>query len=399
MHTHPRAGAPIEIAEVFHRFATAYRDHHPLLGQADRVLRDLEHCRTPALGKHLYRCQDCGSEVPLYNSCLNRHCPTCQGPAQYRWIAQRQHRLLNTSYFHVVFTLPAVLRAVVFAHRKALLNLLFSSVAHTLNTFAADPKRLGAQLGFTLVLHTWTRELLFHPHLHCIVTAGGLSAAARRWIALPDEDFLFPVTALSKVFAGKFLHGFIALCNTGEINLSAPHARKLVREAKRQGWVVYAKKPFGGPTQIINYLGRYTHRVAISSTRLLSIGDHRIVFRTRGQQTCSLTPEEFIRRFLLHVLPHQFFKIRHYGLWAPGNVTTRLRRAQELLGAAPTITPATAGASQLLPDDPLRPTDRRHDDHLTSAADAAAPKCPHCGGRLRPLHRRLHHEQLPRPDT
>src|SRR5437867_12537682 len=164
MHAHPSRGATIEIADVFRRRAPAYRLTHPLVGQPARVLCDLDPGRTSALGHHLYRCQDCGREVPLYNSCLNRHCPTCQGPAQYRWIAQRQRRLLNTTYFHVVFTLPAVLRPVVLAHRKILFDLLFTAVAETLNAFAADPQRLGAQLGFTLVLHTWTRELLFHPH-------------------------------------------------------------------------------------------------------------------------------------------------------------------------------------------------------------------------------------------
>lgn len=400
MHQHPTRGAKVEVAEVFHRFGGAYREKNTLADQVDRVLGDLVRCRTASLGEHLYTCQDCGSEVALYNSCLNRHCPTCQGPAQYHWIAQRQRRLLNTGYFHMVFTLPAVLRPVVLAHPRLLLALLFSVVAQTLNAFAADPKRLGAQIGFTLVLHTWRRDMLFHPHIHVIVTGGGLTADGSRWISLPDEDFLFPTPAVSKLFRGKFLHGLIELSKAGELGLTEQQSRKLVREAKRQDWVVFAKKPFGGPTQIVNYLGRYTHRVAISSARMISITEDHIVFRTRGEKTCSVTPEEFIRRFLLHVLPHQFFKIRHYGLLAPGNVNTRLARAQEILGPPPRD------------DDPPQPNTcaRDGDDTASSliagevkeknAAERSAPRCPHCGGRLVPLIRRnLRLDELPPPDT
>jgi hypothetical protein len=392
MHAHPQPGAPLEVAQVFRRFAAAYRENNTLADEPARVLRDLEHCRTAFLGEHLYHCEDCHRDVPLYNSCLNRHCPTCQGPAQYHWIAARQRRLLNTAYFHVVFTLPARLRPVVFAHRRILLDLLFSSVAATLHTFAANPQHLGAQLGFSLVLHTWTRQMLFHPHIHAIVTGGGLSPDARRWIDLPNHDFLFAVPALSKVFRGKFLSGFIDLWEAGKIDLTEPQSRKLVRGVKKQDCVVYAKKPFGGPRQIINYLGRYTHRVAISSARLLSISDEQIVFHARGETTCSLTPEEFIRRFLLHVLPHQFFKIRHYGLLAPGNVNTRLVRAQELLGPVAT----TADNA----DENLPVTHNGEDLQGRSARDPAAPKCPHCGGRLVPLlWRTLHLAALPPPDT
>jgi len=389
MHPHPSPGARLEIAEIFRRFAGAYRERHALASEPARVLRDLTGCRTAARGGHLYRCHDCGREVPLSNSCLNRHCPTCQGPAQDRWIEDRQRRLLNTPHFHVVFTLPSVLRAVVSAHRRVLLELLFRAASHTLLAFAADPTRLGAQLGFTLVLHTWTRELLFHPHLHAIVTGGGLSLDGTTWVGVPHDEVLFPVTAVSQVFRGKFLAGFIDRWTAGKIALSEHESRNLVREAKRHKWVVYAKKPFGGPAQIVKYLGRYTHRVGMSSSRLLTVTDHRIVFRTRGEQTCSLTPEEFIRRFLLHVLPHQFFKIRHYGLLAPGNVNTRLVRAQELLGPVPAEpdpvdlphrVPEGVTTERAAPDtDSVEASTERH------AVDHTAPRCPHCGGPLAPL--------------
>jgi DNA-directed RNA polymerase subunit RPC12/RpoP len=399
MHQHPQPGAKPEIAQVFRRFAQAYRRQHALSDQQARVLSDLEHCRTSALGEHLYRCQDCGREVPLYNSCLNRHCPTCQGPAQYRWIEQRQRRLLNTAYFHAVFTVPAVLREVICGHRQLLLDLLFQSVAQTLHAFAAEPQHLGAQLGFTLVLHTWSRTLFFHPHIHAIVTGGGLSSDGNQWIGVPYDDFLFPVTAVSEVFRGKFLHGFIDLCKAGKINLTEHQSRKLVRESKKHGWVVYAKKPFGGPRQIVNYLGRYTHRVAISSARLISINDDKIVFRTRAENTCALAPQEFVRRFLLHVLPPQFFKIRHYGLLAPGNVNTRLMQAQLLLGpVADTDQPSDPADNDASTATEPRPTPSTPDNEPTPI-DRSAPRCPHCGGRLvSRTPRRFHRSQRAPPN-
>jgi hypothetical protein len=400
----PRAGAKLEVAEVFRRFAAAYRQDHDLPDEQARVLGDLESCRTAALGEHLYHCTDCGRDVPLYNSCLNRHCPTCQGPAQYRWIEQRQRRLLNTPYFHGVFTLPAVFRPVVLAHRRILLDLLFRSVAETLHTFAADPKYLGALLGFTLVLHTWRRDLLSHFHIHAIITGGGLSFDGSKWIELPDDDFLFFLPNVSKVFRGKFLSGYISLWEAGKIDLTEHQSRKLVREAKKHDWVVYAKPPFGGPKQIVDYLGRYTHRVAISSSRMISIADDAIVFRTRGEKTCSIPPEEFIRRFLLHVLPHQFFKIRHYGLLAPGNVNTRLRRAGELLGPVPQVAETVAPLPTRGDDDSRQSA---HTDGGPAEAggdrntvDRAAPKCPHCGGKLvRRVTRPLQVVDLPPPDS
>jgi len=381
MHGHPATGAPLAIAEVFRRFAPSFRQRHSLSAEAARVLDDLERCRTAALGVHPYRCEDCGRDVPLFNSCLNRHCPTCQGPAQHRWIEAREPRLLNTPYFHCVFTLPAVLRPLILAHRRELLGLLFRSVSQTLLAFAADPKRLGAQIGFSLVLHTWTRELLFHPHLHAIVAGGGLSADGSQWIEPANPDFLFPVAAVSKVFRGRFLEGLIDLGNAGDIDLAEPDCRTLVRAAKRSDWVVYTKRAFGGPQHIVRYLGRYTHRVAISSSRLLSIADHRITFRTRGDKTCALPPDEFLRRFLLHVLPDQFVKIRHYGLLAPANVKTRLLQAQALLGPHIPAADSAQAPNDSAPAD-IAPVTLEAD---TTAPSPTQPRCPHCGGRLTSL--------------
>jgi hypothetical protein len=267
----------------------------------------------PALGSHRYRCQQCAAEVALHDSCLNRHCPSCQGPAQIRWVEQRQQRLLPTHYFHLVFTLPAALRRLARRCPRQIFNLLFAAAAHTLLALGRDPKRLGATIGFTLVLHTWTRELLFHPHVHGVVGGGGLDVQADRWVA-GSQEYLFPVRVLSRLFRGKFLAGLTELYDSGELDdaqLDPAAWRKLIRSLRKPQWVVYAKKPFAGPEQIVRYLGLYTHRVAISNARLLDVRDDCITFRTRGQGTCSLPPDEFIRRFLLHVLPDRFVKIRH----------------------------------------------------------------------------------------
>jgi DNA-directed RNA polymerase subunit RPC12/RpoP len=376
-HSQP-AAAPLEIASIFRTHAQSFRQQHSLSPQQERVLDDLERCRTLALGGHLYKCEQCSAEVPLYNSCLNRHCPTCQAPAQFHWIEERKKRLLLTDYFHLVFTLPALLRPLVQRYRRLLFDLLFSAAADTLLTFGRDPKRLGAQIGFSLLLHTWTRDLLFHPHLHGIVPGGGLDRETDRWVSA-RQDFLFPVQALAQVFRGKFLEGLIHLFEAGtfeDSKLDQSSFRKLTARLARQDWVVYAKKPFGGPQQIVNYLGLYTHRVAISNSRLLSIQDDLITFRTRAEGTCSLPPHEFIARFLLHVLPEHFVKIRHYGLLAPANVNTHLRRAQELLAQQSTAAPPSAAPSQVDPD-----TCSELSNENPIVPDPARPRCPYCGGR------------------
>lgn len=372
MHAHPPAGAPrFEINAILRQHGRAFRNQHALSAEQRRVLDDLERCRTSALGSHLYRCQQCAAQVVLHDSCLNRHCPSCQGPAQLRWVEQRKQRLLPTHYFHLVFTLPAQLRPL--AHRcpRQLFDLLFAAAAHTLLALGRDPKRLGATLGFTLVLHTWKRDLLFHPHVHGIVSGGGLDTAANRWVAAAPS-YLFPGKVLGALFRGTFLSGLIDLQQAGALDdadLDQAAFRQLVAALRTRDWLVYAKRPFGGPEQIVRYLGLYTHRVALSNARVLDVADDRITFRTRGHATCSLTPHEFIRRFLLHVLPDRFVKIRHYGLLAPANVNTHLKRAQQLL-AAPAPAPDTADATscQPLPTADAEPT-----------TNATRPRCPHCG--------------------
>jgi len=387
VHAHGTAPAPprFEINAILRTHGPAFRTRHALSPQQHRVLRDLERCRTAALGGHLYQCDQCAAETVLYNSCLNRHCSTCQGPAQFHWIAQRQKRLLATAYFHLVFTLPAQLRPLARACPQLLFDLLFSAAAQTLLAFGHDPQWLGAQIGFTLVLHTWTRDLRFHPHVHGIVTGGGLTPDAQRWLS-SDPDFLFPVEALSPVFRGKFLEALIDRHEQGALDnarLTPTAFRTLTRRLSRLNWVVYSKPSFAGPDHILNYLGRYTHRVALSNSRLLSVRDDLITFRTRGAGTCSLPPDQFIRRFLLHVLPDRFVKIRHYGLLAPANVNTRLARAQQLLASSDhnTASPTRATATSCTSDSPAAAAPDEEAAHPSAAAHL--PRCPHCGtGRL-----------------
>jgi Putative transposase/Transposase zinc-binding domain len=338
--------------------------------------------------------------VPLFKSCLNRHCPSCQGTAQFRWVEQRIKRLLNTHYFHLAFTLPAPLRPLCRSHPRLLFDLLFSAAARTLIDLARDPKRLGAEIAFSLVLHTWTRDMRFHPHVHGIVTGGGLDLDNDCWVSA-REHFFIRVEVLSAVFRGKFLEGLIDAYEAGALTshagLHARSFRQLTRRLRSQHWVVYSKAPFGGPEQVVRYLGRYTHRVAISNRRLLAVSTDAITFATKNGGSCTLTPHEFLRRFLLHVLPTRFVKIRHYGLLAPACVNTRLARAQHLL-ATPTTT-STPEHSVVAPDaDTLRTSDRA----------TAGPHCPHCGnstleiiavlGPSRYRHRRRANRRPP-PDT
>jgi hypothetical protein len=327
----------LEVADVFRRHLDGYRQLHALTEGQNDVARALVACRTAALGGHLDLCTACGFETPAYNSCRNRHCPKCQALNQARWVEARLARILPIHYFHLVFTLPSELHGLAHNHRAAIFALLFRSAADALLTLAADPKWLGqsAQLGITAVLHTWTRDLRFHPHVHCIVTGGGLTRDQGQWVPAP-RDFLFPVQVIGELFRGKFMAGLQELLRKGKLHDDATGraARRRRQRLYKTSWVVYAKRPFGGPEQVFRYLGRYTHRVAISNARLVSMDDQAVVFRTRGSDTAALPPTEFIGRFLQHILPSGFVKIRHFGLLASRNVNTKLECARALLPAA-----------------------------------------------------------------
>jgi Putative transposase/Transposase zinc-binding domain len=328
----------LELADIFRQHGEAYRRAHALSLTQRKAFDAIVACRTEVLGGHLDVCDHCGFAVPSYNSCRNRHCPKCQSLAQARWIEARKQRLLDTHYFHVVFTLPAQLRPLARQNPERIYDLLFASVSQTLLELGQNEKRLGATLGVTAVLHTWTRELSFHPHLHCIVTGGGLSPDGSRWIAARSK-YLFPVRVLGRLFRGKFLAGLRKLYDQGGLvleralaTLAEPSAfGRLVDELYGIEWVVYAKRPFGGAQQVFDYLGRYTHRVGLSNQRLQSVDEHGVTFVTKGDRTITLEPQEFIRRFLEHILPPRFVKIRHYGLWAASNISTRLAKARVLL--------------------------------------------------------------------
>lgn len=348
---------------------------HALSPDQHAVLRAIARCRTPALGGHVDVCNACGHAAIAYNSCRNRHCPKCQALAQARWIERRMERVLPTHAFHVVFTLPSELHGLVIVNRDKLFDVLFASAAEALLELGRDPRWLGAELGITSVLHTWTRDLRFHPHVHCIVTGGGLSLDGERWIST-RPDFLFPVRVLGALFRGKFLARLAHLRERGELHLEGP-ASSLADPARfarvrdklyRSRWVVYAKPPFGGPEQVFRYLGRYTHRVGLSNRRLVSLDARGVTFRTRGERTATLPPHEFLRRFLLHVLPRGFVKIRHHGLMAAGNVNTRLPIARRLLASEP---PAVES------DTTRAPRDFR--ELLLALTGLDLRRCPRCG--------------------
>jgi hypothetical protein len=298
----------------------------------------IENCRTARLGGHIDVCSTCGYSEPAYNSCRNRHCAKCLNLAQGRWLDNQKVRLLPTFYFHVVFTLPRELRAVAQRNPRIVFALLFKAASETLLAFGKH--RLGALLGFTAVLHTWTRELVFHPHLHCIVTGGGLDESLSGWTN-SSPRFLFPVKALSKLFRGKFLGKLSRAFDSGrircrtELPFDEKEAFRLLKDKLyRKDWLVYSKRPFAGPERLLEYLGRYTHRVAISSHRLIRIDREGICFATKDGKNITLSPGEFISRFLDHVLPPRFVKIRHYGLLASANAD-KLTVAQNCLGLAP----------------------------------------------------------------
>ena len=327
----------LDVATIVRAHGAAGRQKQALSREQRQALRSIAVCRTPALGGHVDVCSGCGFERPAYHSCRNRPGPKCQHLAQARWIDQRMPRVVDVDYVHVVFTLPAALRPLGLAHRRQVFALLRRAAAQTLLTLGRDPKRLGAELGITAVLHTWTRELEFHPHVHCIVTAGGLTADRRRWRPARQRH-LFPVKVLGALFRGKVLAGLQQSLARGELSSPDPTAPRRSRGALHQPpWLVYVKRPFGGAKRLFQYLGRYPHRVGLSNQRLVSVADDAVTFRTKDGRTLTLPPEEFLRRLLLHVLPAGFVKSRHSGLFASRQVSTALPIVQRLLAGRPSI--------------------------------------------------------------
>jgi hypothetical protein len=385
----------LEVAQIFCHHGPDYRKNQRLSPGQHKAMRDIERCRTARLGGHVYVCsQGCGYLAISYNSCRNRHCPKCQSLQQARWLAERLERLLPTHYFHIVVTLPHELNPLALCNPELVFNLLFASVSQALLQFARDYERLQAQVGFTAVLHTWDQVLNLHPHLHLVVTGGGLSADGQRWIAARNS-FLLPVRALSKIIRGKFLEGLKQAYHEGrlqgQVGLADPvQFRRCTRKLFRKKWVVYAKSSFEASRKAYHYLSRYTHRVAIANQRLVTLADGKVSFRARDnsrpghKRLVTLTAPEFIRRFLLHVLPPRFVKIRHYGLMAPGNVKTKLEQARALLSLkAPEALKEPSGQELDTP----RAT-QTWQERLRALTGMDLTICPNCGqGRL--LRRRL----------
>lgn len=371
----------LEIADIFRAYGPAWRRAHAGhvgLGQL-KVMSAIEACRTEALGGHVAACSKCGHQHVAYNSCKNRHCPKCQGPAARDWMAARAEDLLPVEYFHVVFTLPAEIAHIAYWNKREVYGLLFRASAETVTTIAADPRRLGARVGMTSVLHTWGSALTHHPHVHMIVPGGGLSPDGKRWVSCRTGFFL-PVRVLSRLFRRLFLEGLWALHHAGKLAFFSDLAHLADSEAfatwiaplRKAEWVVYAKPPFGGPEAVLAYLGRYTHRVAIANHRLVSADAETVAFRwkdyriKRGDRmkVMRLSTDEFIRRFLIHVLPDGFHRIRHYGLLASGACKRNVEAIRRLLGTPPTA------SIEATDTDPVPPLTLRE-------------PCPDCGGVMR----------------
>jgi predicted Zn-ribbon and HTH transcriptional regulator len=337
----------LEVADVFRRYGEAYREKHgaSMSTAQRRVMTAIEVCRTAALGGHLERCNQCGHERNSFNSCRDRHCPKCQSLARAQWIEDRQAELLDCPYFHVVFTVPEEITTIAYQNKELVYGILFQATAETLKTIAADPEHLGAEIGFFAVLHSWGQNLMFHPHLHCVVPGGGLSPDGERWIAC-KPDFFLPVRVLSRLFRRLFLESLQKAFDSGKLQffgslkpLREPtaFARQMAR-AKGSEWVVYAKRPFAGPRQVLDYVGRYTHRVALSNNRLVNIEDGHVHFQWKDYRhnsqvnTMRLSADEFIRRFLIHVLPEGFQRIRYYGFMGNRYRQQKLALCRRLLG-------------------------------------------------------------------
>lgn len=359
----PRArhGITVELADIFRAHGATYRQAHPLSRAQRRAMSAIETCRTAALGGHRERCDTCGAERLAYNSCRNRHCPKCQTLAQERWLEARRADLLPVPYFHVVFTLPHTLNPLAQGNPRVLYRLLFQASAETLLTFGRDPRHLGGDLGVTAILHTWGQNLSQHLHLHCVATGGALARDGSRWIPAPP-GFLFPVRALAQVFRGKYLAALRRAFEAGQLHfagstasLAAPAAfTAWLAHLRHHAWVVYAKQPFAGPEHVLDYLGRYTHRVALSNDRLVRHADGIIHFRWQDYadgdrvKVMALEAAEFIRRFLLHVVPDRFVRIRHFGLLANRTRTAKLTRCRQLLAVLPTALEPPASVAALM---------------------------------------------------
>jgi len=365
----------LEVADIFRVAGPAYRVAHAghLSLHQLKIMSAVENCRTAAMGGHVEACEDCGHWRVAYNSCRNRHCPKCQGAAARAWLAEREADLLPVGYFHVVFTLPAEISAIALQNKALVYDLLFRTASETMQIIAADPRHLGARIGITAVLHTWGSALTHHPHIHMIVPGGGISRDGERWVSARPA-FLLPVRILGALFRRLFLTRLLALYQEGRLGFFGTMAHLAERRAflrhlspvRKKRWVIYAKPPFAGPEAVLAYLSRYTHRVAISNSRLLRFDDAGVTFRYKDyrrngaerQQVMTLEAGEFIRRFLLHDLPRGFHRIRHYGLLASGTRRDNLERARQLLEVAP---PAK--------DAPAEPIE-------------TPPSCPCCGGHM-----------------
>ena len=342
----------LEVADIFRDHGAAWRAAnagHVSLDQL-KVMSAIERCRTAALGGHVLACEDCSHTHIAYNSCRNRHCPKCQGGAAREWLADREAELLAVGYFHLVFTLPGPIADIAYQNKRVIYDLLFKASAKAMLTIAADPKHLGARIGFTAVLHTWGSAMTHHPHVHMIVPGGGISPDGQSWLSCRPR-FLLPVRVLSRLFRRLFLEMLVAAHADGRLKFFGDHAEladrgrfdRYLKPVRKAEWVVYAKEPFGGPEAVLAYLARYTHRVAISNSRLIKADKNSVTFRWKDYRsegaprykTMPLPTHEFIRRFLMHVLPKRFHRIRHYGLFANGNRAANIARARQLLAMPP----------------------------------------------------------------
>src|SRR6516165_4839435 len=381
----------LELADIFRAHGPAWRQAnagHVSLEQL-KVMSAIENCRTAALGGHVLRCEKCEHIQIAYNSCRNRHCPKCQGAAAKEWLAEREAELLPVPYFHVVFTLPAQIAEIAYQNKAVIYNLLFTLSAETLLTIAADPKRLGARIGILSVLHTWGSALIHHPHVHMIVPGGGFSLDGKRWVACRPR-FLLPVPVLRRLFRRLFLEKLLAAYQAGELQFFGEHSALADCKAfaaylaplRKREWVVYCKRPFGGPKQVLRYLARYTHRVAISNRRLIACDEKGVTFKWKDYRiegaerykTMTLATHEFIRRFLMHVLPAGFHRIRYYGMLNNSKRAANVARARELLALAP-----------IIPIDAIKAASTKAEEPGTKADEQKTAKhpCPCCGSPMR----------------